>query len=151
RALIVTNMWPSDARPALGSFVADHVAALRASGQVQLEGFAFRGGGGDPRVVGAGARLARRRFRGRRFDVVHAHFGLSAWPALSVPAAVRAVTLHGTDLVHPRSRALTLAALPAQDLVATVSPALAERVRSAVRQGRAVAVLPPGVLVWRFM
>ena len=41
RALIVTNMWPSDARPALGSFVADQVAALRADGEVDVEVFAL--------------------------------------------------------------------------------------------------------------
>ncbi|MGH2910214.1 MAG: glycosyltransferase, partial [Solirubrobacteraceae bacterium] len=115
RALIVTNMWPSETRPALGSFVADQVAALRASGEVELEAFAFGGGGGDPRAYLRAAAQARRRFRGRRFDVVHAHFGLSAWPALAVAAQVRAVTLHGTDLAHPRSRALTLSALPLQD------------------------------------
>ena len=34
------------------------------------------------------------------FDVVHAHFGLTAWPALAVPRAKRVVTLHGTDVRH---------------------------------------------------
>jgi glycosyltransferase involved in cell wall biosynthesis len=150
RALIVTNMWPSEARPALGSFVADQAAALRAGREVDLEVFAFGGGTGDPRAYLAAARQARRRFGARRFDVVHAHFGLSAWPALAVPAAVRAVTLHGTDLLHPRSRTLTLAALPSQDLVATVSQALAERVPHAAARGRAVAVLPTGVDLNRF-
>jgi len=150
RALIVTNMWPSDARPALGSFVADQVRALQASDDVGLEVFGFGGGAGDPRSYVRAAREARRRFRGRRFDVVHAHFGLSAWPALAVPAAVRAVTLHGTDLTHPRSRALTLAALPWQDLVATVSQPLAEQVPAAATRGRAVAVLPTGVDLARF-
>ncbi|HEY3772513.1 MAG TPA: glycosyltransferase [Solirubrobacteraceae bacterium] len=150
RALIVTNMWPSDTRPALGSFVADQVSALQASGQVEVEVFAFGGGAGDPRAYVAAARQARHRFRARRLDVVHAHFGLSAWPALAVPAAVRAVTLHGTDLVHPRSRALTLAALPLQDIVATVSQPLAERVPRPLVHGRAVAVLPTGVDLGRF-
>jgi teichuronic acid biosynthesis glycosyltransferase TuaC len=150
RALIVTNMWPSETRPALGSFVADQVAALRAGGEVEVEVFAFGGVGGDPRAYLRAALEARRRFHAARVDVVHAHFGLSAWPALAVPAAVRAVTLHGTDLVHPRSRALTLAALPTQDLVATVSPALAERVPRATTRGREVAVLPTGVDLARF-
>ena len=150
RALIVTNMWPSDVRPALGSFVADHVAALQASAQAQVDVFTIGGGSGDPRAYVAAARLARRRFRGRRFDVVHAHFGLSSWPALSVPAAVRAVTLHGTDLAHPRSRVLTLAALPLLDLVATVSRPLAERVPRSLLRGREVAVLPTGVDLGRF-
>jgi teichuronic acid biosynthesis glycosyltransferase TuaC len=150
RALIVTNMWPSDARPALGSFVADQVAALRTGGEADVEVFAFGGGAGDPRAYVSAALRARRRFHATRFDVVHAHFGLSAWPALAVPASVRAVTLHGTDLVHPRSRALTLAALPTQDLVATVSAALAERVPRAAARRRAVAVLPTGVDLARF-
>jgi teichuronic acid biosynthesis glycosyltransferase TuaC len=150
RALIVTNMWPSDTRPALGAFVADQVAALRATGEAEIEVFAFGGGAGDPRAYLAAARQARRRFHDRRFDVVHAHFGLSAWPALAVSASVRAVTLHGTDLVHPRSRALTLAALPLQDIVAPVSEALAERVPHAIARRRPVEVLPTGVDLGRF-
>jgi glycosyltransferase involved in cell wall biosynthesis len=60
------------------------------------------------------------------------------------------VTLHGTDLEHPRSRALTLAAIPWLDLVATVSAPLAERVPSWALRGRSVAVLPCGVDVERF-
>ena len=150
RALIVTNMWPTDARPALGSFVADQAAALQASGTVEVDVFTFGGGAGDPRAYLRAAREARRRYRARHFDVVHAHFGLSAWPALAVRADIHAVTLHGTDLVHPRSRALTLAALPLQDLVATVSEPLAELVPRATTRGRAVAILPTGVDLDRF-
>jgi len=150
RALIVTNMWPTEARPALGAFVADQVAALRSGGEAEIEVFAFGGGAGDPRAYVSAARRARRRFHDRRFDVVHAHFGLSAWPALAATASVRAVTLHGTDLVHPRSRALTLAALPLQDIVATVSDGLAARVPAAITRRQPVAVLPTGVDLNRF-
>jgi glycosyltransferase involved in cell wall biosynthesis len=114
---------------------------------VELELFAFEGGGVSayPR---AGVQL-RRAFGGARFDVVHAHFGLTAWPALAARASVRAVTLHGTDLAHPRSRAITLAALRALDLVATVSEPLSRSVpRWAVRGD--VSVLPCGVDTARF-
>jgi hypothetical protein len=41
RALIVTNMYPSAERPELGSFVADQVAALRRTGEAEIEVFAF--------------------------------------------------------------------------------------------------------------
>ena len=102
RALIVTNMWPSPAAPALGTFVRDQVAALQALPGVDVEVFAF-----PPKGYVRAARELRRRYAAERFDVVHAHFGLTAWPALAVRHATRVVTLHGTDLRHPRSRRIT--------------------------------------------
>jgi glycosyltransferase involved in cell wall biosynthesis len=147
RALIVTNMYPSAAAPARGSFVRDQVQALSVVPGVELELFAFEGGGARayPR---AGIQL-RRTFAGGRFDVVHAHFGLTAWPALAARASVRAVTLHGTDLAHPRSRAITLAALRSVDLVATVSEPLSRLVPRWAVRGE-IAVLPCGVDTARF-
>src|SRR3954452_7394441 len=145
RALIVTSMWPSAAAPARGSFVRDQVAALQAMPGVDVEVFAF-----PPRGYARAARDLRRRYRGERFDVVHAHFGLTAWPALAVRHATRVVTLHGTDLRHPRSRRITSAALPRYDLVAAVSPELAREVPGAQTKRR-VAVLPCGVDVDRFV
>jgi teichuronic acid biosynthesis glycosyltransferase TuaC len=147
RTLIVTNMYPTPARPALGSFVADQVQALQGVADVELELFTFTPGGRNAYV--RAARELRRRYRRTRFDVVHAHFGLTLWPSLAVSGDSRAVTLHGTDLVHPRSRRLTLAGLPLVDLPATVSESLAALVPPwAVR--REVAVLPCGVDVRRF-
>ncbi len=127
RALIVTNMYPTAERPALGSFVRDQVEALRRITDVDVEVFSF-----DPGSAGAYARAAAelRHRRDDRFDIVHSHFGLTAWPALAARGKKRLVTLHGTDLVHPRSRAITLAALRLYDRVAVVSPALAGEVPS---------------------
>lgn len=143
RALIVTNMYPSPTRPALGSFVADQVAALQRTGEAEVEVFAFA-----PGAYAAGARALWGRHRRDRFDIVHSHFGLTQWPALAVRAHARLVTLHGTDLAHPRSRPVTLAGLRFCDLVAVVSEALARAVpRWATR--RAPAVLPTGVDVRR--
>src|SRR3954454_23162545 len=145
RALIVTSMWPSAASPARGSFVRDQVAALQATPGVDVEVFAF-----PPRGYARAARDLRRRYRRERFDVVHAHFGLTAWPALAVRHATRVVTLHGTDLRHPRSRRITSAVLPRYDLVAAVSPELAREVPGAGTRRR-VAVLPCGVDLDRFV
>ncbi|HEX3688071.1 MAG TPA: glycosyltransferase [Solirubrobacteraceae bacterium] len=144
RALIVTNMYPSPARPALGSFVADQVAALRRTGEAEVEVFAF-----PPGDYVAGARALRARHGRDRFDVVHAHFGLTQWPALAARARARVVTLHGTDLTHRLSRPVTLAGLRLNDLVAVVSEAMLATVpRWATR--RAPAVLPAGVDLERF-
>jgi glycosyltransferase involved in cell wall biosynthesis len=147
RALVVTNMYPSARRPELGSFVRDQVEALRRIDGVQVELFAFAPGGA--RAYANAARELRRRHRAERYDVVHAHFGLTAWPALAAAGHGHAVTLHGTDLVHPRSRAITLTALPFLDLVATVSEPLAAHVPAWAVRGKR-AVLPTGVDVERF-
>jgi teichuronic acid biosynthesis glycosyltransferase TuaC len=144
RALIVTNMYPSAERPALGSFVADQVAALRRTGEADVEVFAFAPGG-----YASAARTLWTRHRHDRFDVVHAHFGLTQWPALAVRARARAVTLHGTDLAHPRSRPATLAGLRLNDLVAAVSEPLAAAVPRWALAGRP-AILPAGVDLHRF-
>jgi glycosyltransferase involved in cell wall biosynthesis len=148
RALIVTNMYPTPERPALGSFVRDQVDALSRIPDLEVELFAFSPGGAGA-YVNAARRLRRRRGRDR-FDVVHAHFGLSAWPALAANGWMHAVTLHGTDLSHPRSRAITLAALPLLDLVATVSEPLAHTLPGWALRRTTTAVLPCGVDVQRF-
>jgi teichuronic acid biosynthesis glycosyltransferase TuaC len=154
RALVVSNMRPDAAHPERGSFVRDQVAALRALGRqgagheadaLEVELYEFRPGFAQ---LTRAARELRRRYGGERFDVVHAHFGLTAWPALAVAADARALTLHGTDVRHPRTRLLTLAALPRIDLLATVSAALAAELPR--RVAARAQVLPCGVDLDRF-
>src|SRR4051794_8958702 len=139
-------MYPSPERPQLGSFVRDQVEALRRRDDVEIELFAF-----DPglRAYPAAARELRRRYKGRRFDIVHAHFGLVAWPALVAHLGPVVVTLHGNDLFHPRSRRITRAALPLTALPAAVSRAFSANVPGAGRTRR-VAVLPCGIDLGRF-
>lgn len=150
RALIVTNMYPSPARPALGSFVADQVRALGRLNDPELDLKVFSFAPGGYRGYARAARQLRARHADTApFDVVHAHFGLTNWPARAAPARHRAVTLHGTDLAHPRSRALSLAALPTTDLIGVVSAPLAQRIAPWAGRSRA-QVLPCGVDLHRF-
>jgi teichuronic acid biosynthesis glycosyltransferase TuaC len=146
RALVVTNMYPTPERPALGSFVRDQVEALRRRDDVVVELFAFPPG---LRSYPAAARALRQRFRGERFDVVHAHFGLTAWPALAAGLGPVIVTLHGNDLFHPRSNRITRAVLPL-----TALPVAVSREFSGLLPGagvtRRVAVLPVGIDLERF-
>src|SRR4051812_11399373 len=101
RTLVLSNMAPSADAPGRGAFVRTQVAALRRVGDVEVELEEFAPG------LGSLARAARAA-RGRRgFDVVHAHFGLTAYAALAVPGAKRALTVHGTDVHHPRTGRLT--------------------------------------------
>lgn len=159
RALVVTNMLPTPDAPGRGSFVRDQVDALRAAGaDVTLEQFAP----GD--YLPAAGRL-HRRHRRAGFDIVHAHFGLTAFPALAIPARARVLTVHGTDVRHPRTGRLTRLVARRMDLVAAVSPALGAELAGAEvprgadedtllpplgRRGLPVAVLPCGVALHRF-
>jgi glycosyltransferase involved in cell wall biosynthesis len=148
RALVVSNMRPDAAHPERGSFVRDQVAALaRLEGvDVQLHEFPP----GAAALVRAPLELRRRFGHGRgRLDVVHAHFGLTAGPSLAVPARVHALTVHGTDLSHPRTRLLTAAALPRIDLLAAVSRELVAELPGE-RARRRAHVLPCGVDIERF-
>jgi glycosyltransferase involved in cell wall biosynthesis len=155
RALVVSDMQADASHPERGRFVRDQVDALRALPDTEVELFEFAPG---PAALARAARALASRYRGRgarrtgapaRPDVVHAHFGLTAWPALAVPATVRALTVHGTDVRHPRTRLLTAAALPLMDIVAAVSEPLVAELPLGWARRRAV-VLPCGVDTRRF-
>jgi len=143
---MVTNLYPSPERPALGPFVRDQVEALRRRDDVELELFTF---GLGTRGYLTAARELHRRYRRERFDVVHAHFGLCAWPALAARCGPVVVTLHGNDLFVGRSRWMTRAALPFTALPAAVSREFSALVPGAGRDRR-VAVLPMGIDLERF-
>jgi teichuronic acid biosynthesis glycosyltransferase TuaC len=139
-------MLPGPGHPERGRFVRDQVAALRRLDGVEVELHEFPPG---PRALLAAGRELRSRYgHTPKLDVVHAHFGLTAWPALAVPARVRALTMHGTDLADPRTRLATRAVLSRIDLPAAVSAELAARVPG--RAARRARVLPCGVDIERF-
>jgi teichuronic acid biosynthesis glycosyltransferase TuaC len=156
RALVVSNMLPDAAHPERGRFVRDQVAALRLLDGLEVECYEFAPG---PTALARAAFDLRRRFAGvarvahrrqpARLDVVHAHFGLTAWPALAVPARVRALTVHGTDIHHPRTRAATAAVLPLIDVLGAASASLAQELPGRAARRRAQA-LPCGVDLERF-
>ena len=81
RALIVTNMYPSRRpRPALGSFVPrPGRRRCGAPARLEIELFAFApGGAGALRAAPAAQLRPRRAAAPGAFDIVHAHFGLTA-------------------------------------------------------------------------
>jgi teichuronic acid biosynthesis glycosyltransferase TuaC len=146
KALVVSNMRPDEAHPERGSFVRDQVRALQRLEGVEVELHELPPGA---RELIRAPRQLRRRYARRQFDVVHAHFGLTAWPALAVPARLHALTVHGTDVHHPLTRLVTSLALPRLELVAAASPALAAQLPGKRARQRA-QVLPCGVDTERF-
>jgi teichuronic acid biosynthesis glycosyltransferase TuaC len=124
RALVVSNMLPDGAHPERGTFVRDQVAALRALGEHEIELYEFAPG---PRALAAAAIDLHRRYGAR----------------------VRALTVHGHDMRHPRTRLITRAALGWIDLLAAVSSSLAAELPGRRARARAL-VLPCGVDLERF-
>ena len=145
RVLVVTNLWPTPEAPARGGFVRDQVEALRAIDGLDVELYTF---GTGAREYARAARELRKRYRGERFDAIHAHYGLCGWSALAVRGAPHVVTFHGTDLAHPRVGPLSRALARLIAMPAPVSASLARAWLNPER--RRLAILPCGVNLERF-
>jgi glycosyltransferase involved in cell wall biosynthesis len=107
--LVVTNMYPTSAEPWFGSFVRDQVDDLRTLG-LDVEVLAFDGRQRASEYARA-ARRARRAARTGRFDIVHAHYGLSGAVALAQRSAPVVTTFHGSDTGGVRWQRMVSAAV----------------------------------------
>lgn len=148
RVLVVTNFTPDEHTPQRGRWVLDQVAELRSLG-VDVEVFSFPLG---KREYLPATRRLRRLLRERRFDLVHAHYGLTGWCAKLAGARPLVVTYHGTDVRHrtvgPISRLLARRAdLPAGVSRSLFAPAAG---RPGLPRTDGAAVLPCGPELKRF-
>ncbi len=148
RVLVVTNFVPDASAPQRGRWVRDQVEEIRGLG-VDVEVFSFPPG--SRHYIPATLRL-RRLLRRERFDLVHVHYGLTAWCGLLAGARPLVVTFHGTDVRHPVVGPLSRRLAPRADLVATVSRALftSEAGRPGLPRVAGAAVLPCGADLDRF-
>ncbi len=126
----------------------DQVEEIRRLG-VEVEVFAFPPG--SSHYIPAALRL-RRLLRRETFDLVHVHYGLTAWSALLAGARPLVVTFHGTDVRHPVVGPLSRRLVRRADLVAAVSRALfaPEDDRPGLPRIAGSAVLPCGPDLGRF-
>jgi teichuronic acid biosynthesis glycosyltransferase TuaC len=148
RVLVVTNFVPDAGAPQRGRWVLDQVEEIRRQG-VEVELFRFSRGASN--YLPAAVRL-RRLLRRESFDLVHVHYGLTAWPALLAGARPLVVTFHGTDVRHPIVGPLSRRLCWRTDLVAAVSRALfgPEAGRPGLPPVPGSAVLPCGPDLRRF-
>lgn len=122
RLLVVDTFSPDAASPWRGQFVRDQVAALRSLG-VEVEHRSYPSGRWS---YARTTRSLRHRLRDAEFDLVHAHYGLTGWCAQLAGAKPLVVTLHGTDVRHPVTGALSRRLAPRTALLALASRALME-------------------------
>ena len=99
RVLLVTNMYPTVEEPWYGCFVRDQVEDLRSLG-VDMHVLAFDGRR-DVLGYGRTAREVRQRVAAERFDLVHAHYGLTGATALLQRRIPLVTTFHGSDCNGP--------------------------------------------------
>jgi glycosyltransferase involved in cell wall biosynthesis len=102
RVMVVTNMYPTPTEPQFGCFVKDQVDDLRRLG-VGVSVLAFDGRGRKHRYLTAVSRL-RQALRHDRYDLVHAHYGLSGVVASLQLATPVVTTFHGSDASEPWQR-----------------------------------------------
>jgi teichuronic acid biosynthesis glycosyltransferase TuaC len=102
RVLVLTNMYPTPAEPHFGCFVKDQVDDLRRL-RVDVEVLAFDGRARKSEYLAAARRL-RRALRRGRYDIVHAHYGLSGAVAALQLATPAVTTFHGSDAWVPWQR-----------------------------------------------
>jgi glycosyltransferase involved in cell wall biosynthesis len=95
-------MYPTDSEPWRAPFVREIVEGVRAKG-VYVEVLAFDGRRRKRRYVQAALTL-RRALRDGRFDLVHAHYGLTGMAALAQQSVPTVVTFHGSDTGNPAAR-----------------------------------------------
>lgn len=99
RVLCFTNMYPTESEPWIGTFVHELVESVRRLG-VEVDVLAFDGRKRTWNYATA-ARQLRRALRARRFDLVHAHYGLTGMVALTQRRVPTVVTFHGSDTGNP--------------------------------------------------
>lgn len=108
RILFLTNLYPGPERPWHGAFVANQAEALRRLGQT-VDVLHIEGSRSRWEYVRGVVRL-RRTLASSRFDLVHAHYGLTGLVGRCQRRVPLVVSMLGSDLLWAPQRVLSRAA-----------------------------------------
>ncbi len=101
RILVVTNIWPTQSDPGYGSFVQAQMESLRPLG-VEFDTLFIDGRASRWNYLRGVGRM-RSLLRQKRYDLIHAHFGLSGWVARCQFRTPVVVSFMGDDVLgRPR-------------------------------------------------
>src|SRR5579872_428103 len=95
--LVVTNLWPTAADPSFGSFVKAQMESLRPLG-VDYDVLFVNGRASTWNYL-RGIFQMRRKLRAKRYDLIHAHFGLSGWVARFQTQVPLVISFMGDDVL----------------------------------------------------
>lgn len=104
KVLFVTNMYPDDDHPASGAFVSQQAEHLRKAGH-QIDVLHIQSSKSRLKYLTSPVDVFART-RNKSYDVVHAHYGLSGFPALFRYETPLVITLHGSDALVGRIQPL---------------------------------------------
>lgn len=138
KILVVTNMYPVPEEPSLGIFVQEQVESLRRRG-VEVDIFFINGRRYRRNYLTGLLRFLPVPWRGR-YDLIHAHYPLTALIARAQWRYPLIATYHGIEVVYGWQGTLCKALAPLVDRVIVTSP----RVRAGLGMPLA-SVIPCGV------
>ncbi len=95
--LTLTNLWPTQADPSFGSFVKAQMESLRPLG-VDFDVIFVNGRESKWNYL-RGIFEVRRQLRAKRYDLIHAHFGLSGWVARWQSRVPIVISFMGDDVL----------------------------------------------------
>lgn len=99
KVLVVTNLYPTEKKPTWGTFVREQVESLRAAYPDELDIDVYLVDGSQSKTSYLKALFELPRFvRQGKYDLVHAHYGLTLVSLLLVRVPI-VVTFHGSDLL----------------------------------------------------
>lgn len=103
--LIVTSMYPTKEKPALGAFVASQVTSLRKLG-LHCDVLFIDMGKSKMELLKSIGRV-RCALSSGQYDLIHAHFGYNGIPAALQKKVPYVISFCGTDLNHPKHRSIS--------------------------------------------
>jgi len=113
KVLVVTNMFPTPARPTYGIFVEEQVASLRTADPTLKFDVHFINPEADGKMTYLKSlRTIRHKIDREGYDLVHVHYGLSGLFMLSPqwrPAVPVVLTLHGGDILPEQGKHVQVA------------------------------------------
>lgn len=144
KVLVVTNLYPTEKKPTWGTFVKEQVESLRAAYPDELDIDVYLVDGSQSRMSYLKALFELPRIvRAGKYDLVHAHYGLTLVSLLLVRVPI-VVTFHGSDLLKQPVATLSRLFSAKTDRIITVSGNL----RAVLGKGD---IIPCGIPAERFL
>ena len=125
RVLVVTNMYPQPHQPAFGVFVKDQVESLRGLG-LEVDVLFMDGRRNKLNYLAAYPRLWSR-LRGKRYDLLHAHYVFSGLVARAQWSQPVVLTHHGMEVFKTWEKYVCRLTRRWFDKLIVVSPEMKER------------------------